>query len=179
MPNWCECDLSVSVPWGQELTEEDRKKAKPELKRFKEFSTTEKEIDGKKETNILDTNKFIPYPEKFRKLDKEAAKAKNPFSVKDGFSSGGYEWCCKNWGTKWGICHAEFLEEGNEELKYEFECAWSPPLPVIKKMSELFPLLEFELRYFEMGCGFKGLYRCENGELTKDETGAYYGSRGG
>ncbi len=159
MPNWCECDLSVSVPWGQELTEEDRKKAKAELKRFKDFPVTENEIDGKKEINILDTNKFIPYPEEL--------------------GSGRYEWCCKNWGTKWGICNPQIFEEGVEDLKYEFECAWSPPLPVIKKMSELFPLLEFELRYFERGVGFKGLYRCEAGEVTEDKGGAYSGDRGG
>ncbi len=92
MPNWCECELSVSVPLGTELNEQDRKKAKAELKRFKDFSTTSKEIEGKKDRNVLDTNKFIPYPEKFRKLDEEAAKAKNPMKLKDGFNYGGYEW---------------------------------------------------------------------------------------
>ena len=62
MPNWCECDLSVSVPWGKELTEEKREMAKVELRKFKGFSMTEKKIDGKKENSVLNTNKFIPYP---------------------------------------------------------------------------------------------------------------------
>ena len=102
----------------------------------------------------------------------------NPEPEKDGFNSGGYEWCSKNWGTKWGICRAE-LYETEEELQYNFECAWSIPEPVIKKMSELFPLLNFELRYFEGGMGFNGLLEYENGKEIENKCGDYFGNRGG
>ncbi len=102
---------------------------------------------------------------------------------KDGFNSGGYEWCRKHWGTKWNACRVETGtltncgEDGTVEM--HFSTAWSPPLPVIRKASEMFPELDFELRYFERGCGFNGLCICRGGEAVIDEAGPYFGHRGG
>lgn len=195
MPNWCECELVVK---GEES----------ELEKFKEFAQTKED----NEVNVLDTNKFIPYPKKFKNFDdkrkKWAEKAdefakrhgcdcwycgdkltddlrKRFLSVnpepKDGFNSGGYEWCCENWGTKWGICEASISKIACvwEELEYFFECAWSPCIPVIKKMSKMFPKLAFTLRYFERGLGFSGYLRCEKGRIIENLTGEYFGNRGG
>ena len=168
MPNWCECDLSINS---------DEKKDFKELKRFKAFAKTK--------DNVLDTEKFVPYPAKFKKQDKiaEAHHKKTPpdYSVKDGYNNGGYEWCLKNWGTKWGICRPELEEEDFDygELLYKFESAWNPPIPVIIAMSKMFPTLTFEMRYFEMGCEFNGLLVCEAGKITKQEEGKYFGNRGG
>jgi len=109
-----------------------------------------------------------------------------PPYIKDGFNSGGYEWCIKNWGTKWGICNAELgnadyisADSISYELEYTFDTAWSPPTPIVKKMSEMFPSLTFTLKYFEGGGGFNGLYVCEKGEVIRDLTGDYFGNRGG
>jgi hypothetical protein len=176
MPNWVECDLRIT------LIDNKEDKLMAEFKKFKAFAKTVMMKGGKKETNHLDTNKFIPYPEKFKLMD-EAAKD-NPVSkrgeyIKDGFNSGGYEWCAENWGTKWGICHAEFDNMDSYEMTYNFDCAWSPCLPVIKKMSEMFPKLCFELRYFECGSEFNGIYVCKNGEIIREQQGEYFGDRGG
>jgi hypothetical protein len=46
-------------------------------------------------------------------------------------------------------------------------------------MSKKFPDLEFDLRYFERGAEFNGVYRCKAGDVTDDRTGDYFGSRGG
>lgn len=51
MPNWCESELSV---YGEEK----------EVKKFRAFAQGE---DG-----VLDANKFIPYPKRFRLLDEKA-----------------------------------------------------------------------------------------------------------
>jgi len=200
IPNWVECDLRIT------LSKENDKQALKQLKEFRKFAQTGKGDDS----NCLDTEQFIPYPKKFKKLDeqrhklKQAYKAKqdaagydkmtekekdkwredNPdtsWDFKDGFNSGGYEWCNNNWGTKWGICHAELRDENFEygELEYGFESAWGPPLPVILAMSKKFRLLNFELRYFECGAGFNGWYECANGKVIHNEEGNYYGDRGG
>ena len=98
--------------------------------------------------------------------------------INDGFNSGGYKWCCENWGTKWGICNAEVVQEFLERIShidYCFDTAWSPPLPVVLKMSEMFPGLRFILRYFECGCAFNGVYICEKGEVVEDLQAAYSG----
>lgn len=119
-----------------------------------------------------------------KKGEKLRGKAKENFeSMTDGFNSGGYEWCCENLGTKWGICRAEIEDEtdyeGESELRYSFETAWSPPSPVIIRMSVLFPSLKFELRYFEGANCFNGILVCEKGKVTTDKQGEYFGSRGG
>ncbi len=100
-----------------------------------------------------------------------------------------YDWCCEHWGTKWNAARAiinperteQWEEPGQQQCRVEvnFETAWSPPKPVIKRASELFPELRFELRYFEGGCQFNGIFVCENGEEDWDECGKYYGTRGG
>lgn len=175
-----------------------------ELLKFKEFA--------KDAECLLSANKFIPYPEKFEKMDKEAreyeksrseyqkklekegmsqtaacTKAYDKFPhKKDGYNSGGHAWCVKNWGTKWGMYEIQLLEEDYNEkyikgdyLYYTFHTAWSPPLPIIKKMSELFPTLEFDLRYFEQGQQFNGIFRLKNNKILDDRQGEYFGGRGG
>ncbi len=189
MPNWCSNDLRITG---------DLK----ELKRFKQFA--EGTFEGQKE--LLSADKFIPYPKEYKEKDekateqdklredyiakhgrtdkaKEEAWEKYP-SLSTGFNDGGYAWCIKNWGTQWGFCHTELLEEadfkdGNGELFYSFDTAWSPALPVIKTMGKMFPLLTFDLRYFEQGEGFNGMLRIEKGKVTHDKTGEYFGDRGG
>ena len=70
------------------------------LKSFLEFA--------KEDDKILSANKFIPYPDEYLIMDKIAAekRVKGDYMAKDGFNSGGYQWCLQNWGTKWGIYDA-------------------------------------------------------------------------
>jgi len=147
------------------------------LKSFLEFS--------KEDDKLLSANKFIPYPDEYTVLDKiaEEQRLKGNYSAKDGFNSGGYEWCCNNWGTKWGIYDASILSQKLEgkkgRLKITFQSAWSPPLPVILAMSKKFESLKFKLKYYEMGMGFKGTYIAEKGEVLEDSDAKYNGNRGG
>ena len=195
MPNWCDCDLSIGA------VDED-KKSITELKKFVKFA--------KSKDNAIDTEKFIPYPKKLRDADIKVQKVrdahrkkqdkanfkdmtkeeqetwikKNPdksWKMKDGFNNGGYDWCCKNWGTKWGICDASLEDEDYKygRLNYQFKSAWSPPAPVIVKMSKLFPTLTFDLRYFECGGGYNGWLSCRGGIALENKTGDYFGNRGG
>jgi hypothetical protein len=135
--------------------------------------------------HLLSANKFIPYPEKYRILDEQAEieyKKGNSF-VKDGYNSGGYEWCRDNWGTKWGIYDAviksQKLTGKIVRVKYKCQSAWSPAVKIVLAMSKKFPTLTFDMKYYERGMQFKGNYVAKNGELLKDETGKYSGRRGG
>jgi hypothetical protein len=149
LPNHCENDLRVTGP-------------KDELKRFKKFAKGINPWAEDRKEELLSCHKIIPAP-------KEA--------IKD-YGKVGYRWCIDNWGTKWG-CYETDLQEQDRELFYAFQSAWSPPLPVIKKMGEMFPKLNFDLRYFEAGMGFNGMYRIEKGKVVSDESGNYFGNRGG
>src|SRR5512135_3092246 len=173
MPNFCENDLSVEGP-------------KDVVLEFLKFAAGE---------SPFDFNRFIPYPEKYLRLD-NAAKAwdkehegrldydwrKRP---KDGFNSGGYEWRVRNWGTKWPASRVKVETpvtgyDGNTlHVVFHFDTAWSPPLQVIENAAERYPALSFDLRYFECGAQFNGLFYCSGGEVKADESGPYFGTRGG
>lgn len=173
MPNWCECDLTV------EGTARG-------LREFLEFCGERFKFD-----------RFIPYPEEYRVLDEAARRWDEQCEAgpencrgprpKDGFNQGGYEWCIENWGTKWDARRVVMPagptdgDDGPDALEIEitFETAWAPPWPVILAASKRFPALAFDLRYFERGQGFNGWLRCEGGEVVVDESGDYFGSRGG
>jgi len=145
MPNWVMCDLVVTGP-------------RKELDEFKDFiKGTNEEGDEK----VFDFNKVIPYPEEFKQPDLDT-----------GFNNGGYEWCCKNWGTKWNTSDAD-LNERDDELIYTFDTAWSPPNPVIHKLGDLFPKLNFNLTYTEPGDGFKGELDIRQGKVYNDVASDY------
>ena len=157
MPNWCDCDLYVE---GN----------KWDIEHFKDFAR-----EGVKP---LSEECFIPYPKKFRDMDEEA-RLDN--SLKDGFNSGGYEWCKENWGTKWGICEPTepVVYPKKNKLFYAFQTAWSPPIPIILAMSKKFERLKFTLKYYEGANCFKGTYICKNGVVISQTDKEYRGSRGG
>ena len=172
MPNWCENDLRVEGP-------------KEVLEEFLRFAAGESRFDF---------NRFIPYPEEFRRRDEIAAAwdrkhETQPYDwrlrPKDGFNSGGYEWCVRHWGTKWPACRVEVEgpvtgDDGTTlEVTYHFDTAWSPPKPVIERAAKLYPALRFELSYFERGAQFHGRLCCSGGEVESDESGPYFGNRGG
>ena len=119
MPNHCSQDLWVTGPTNT-------------LKEFKEFAKETRVYNDGSEDLLLSTNKFIPYPQKFIDMDNHAkiANLESSIYIKDGFNSGGYEWCIENWGTKWGIYDCtivrENLSKNNGAIKYKFNSAWSP-----------------------------------------------------
>lgn len=59
-----------------------------------------------------------------------------------------YGWRVENWRTKWNAVDAQSTEDG-----YIFDTAWSAPLPVIKKLSELFPKITFDLTWSDEDAG--------------------------
>jgi hypothetical protein len=178
MPNWCECDLYI----------EGAKEKVEELLRL--MKTAESDFDF---------NRVIPYPERFRDLDGIAEAWDKlhppPWNVDewktrplDGFNQGGYRWRVQNWGTKWLPCEVqigqlECWHDGNDvevaRVEINFWTPWSPPTLVIQRAAQLFPELRFDLRYFEGGAMINGRFTCENGEVAAEESGRYFGNRGG
>ena len=99
--------------------------------------------------------------------------ATNGEQPKDGYNQGGYEWCIKHWGTKWSFVDTELQEDitrpKNKSITYNANTAWAPPLPLIIKMSELFPTLTFRIKYQEQGMGFSGSMKCKNGMILAEK----------
>lgn len=55
-----------------------------------------------------------------------------------------YDWCVKNWGTKWNACEPTLDSDGNDMDYLRFETAWSAPHPILSKLSEMFPGVTFQ-----------------------------------
>ena len=198
MPNWCENDLIISADAKLAGSVKDLEKFQELMKGNGKYEDNE---------TVFDFNNVLPYPKKFLDMDKAAHDfeklreaeierrgykgvnempkkereeifKKYPWDkVKDGYNSGGYDWCSSTWGTKWNACDAIVERKGNK-LKYTFNTAWAPPVPVIAKLGTMFPTLKFKLKYYEMGMGFQGVVDIQ-GDFVSEESSKYSGHRGG
>lgn len=116
MPNWCENELTITGPDVNRVLEAIRSENDPE-----------------QEVRLFDFNRIIPYPQIYRDLDLRAAAYQEKLLaiprddperrqklealgleygvepgtpwIQDGYNSGGYEWSCDNWATKWNASH--------------------------------------------------------------------------
>lgn len=79
-----------------------------------------------------------------------------------------YEWCCKNWGTKWNAVETEFVDTDT----IEFQTAWSAPLPVVMELSRKFPerVVMIEWADEDMGSNV-GQLALRDAEIAVDEVG--------
>ncbi len=90
-----------------------------------------------------------------------------------------YSWCVENWGTKWNagsvscdttVGNMELLASAQDtspvEITYTFDTAWSPPTPVIAKLSEMYPTVSITHSYIEEGYVFAGEVMYQAGEVV-------------
>jgi len=72
----------------------------------------------------------------------------------------GYNWRVDNWGTKWNGTEVECLEVVDREVEqcveFYFDTAWGPPIPVIARLSTVFPDAIVGIAYDEPGMDFGG-----------------------
>ena len=75
-----------------------------------------------------------------------------------------YSWCLANWNTKWNALDVEYYEYANE---IRFQTAWSAPVLVIEKISELFPDITIHFLFSDedigVNCG-ELFYYANNGK---------------
>ena len=68
-----------------------------------------------------------------------------------------YEWSVNNWGTKWNAYECAARELGTEHSELSFWTAWSPPHPVLQRLSEQHPDITIEHEWADeqigMNCG--------------------------
>lgn len=114
----------------------------------------------------LDFEKLIPQPEHI----KDEVEVEIPFrgDISGSKFPAWYEWCCKNWGTKWNACHTEVSREG-EAIRLFFNTAWSPPIPIFNEVARRFPNLKIEGEYIDEMYNFGGNILCQNGKVEFED----------
>lgn len=66
-----------------------------------------------------------------------------------------YDWCVRNWGTKWDIYDVNHASLDGDTLELSFMSAWSPPIEALVT-GMLNHGYTFDLYYEEGGCCFIG-----------------------
>ena len=138
MPNWAENELTITGPDVQKV-----------------LNTICSESSADDEARTLDFDKIIPYPKIYKELDQRSHEYQEKFLaigkddperqdklnalsaeygvepgtpwLKDGFNSGGYDWCCENWATKWnarGISLTTRKDNSKEPTRKTAQCSF-------------------------------------------------------
>ena len=201
MPNWCECDLTVKGPKDEidrmlaERSSEadpngrpcDREKRWIDFNKVipyaKEFASQDEIVHIERQQVEAITKGMGPDERKafFHRFgNANRAAGFDPYGPKDGYNSGGYEWCVRYWGTKWPAGDFHRPKQSDKCFRVSFSTPWGPALPVFQELSVLHPELEVTLRYYERGMGFQGIAVFKAGRILKDKrSNDYNGSRGG
>lgn len=80
-----------------------------------------------------------------------------------------YEWCCKNWGTKWNACGYDENTDYSDSDFIWFQTAWSAPVPVIQKLSEMYPNIELTLEFADEDLGQNcGEMKFKDGDIFEE-----------
>jgi len=81
-----------------------------------------------------------------------------------------YEWARTHYGTKWGCYSVDFNKDA-----ILFDSAWSPPIPAIETISEMYPNATFTLAYAEGGSCYWGTTVIQNGAIIDtDESDEFW-----
>lgn len=92
-------------------------------------------------------------------------------------SQGPEDWYHNNinsWGTKWDVAGPDVsinYQEGSDSIGYGFDSAWSPPTLTTERLTEIFPELTIQHKYYESGMGFWGIITYKGGEQVEQEGG--------
>jgi hypothetical protein len=149
MPNWFYFTLDVS---GK----------KEEVQNFVDNVKGSKHYDT--EGYEFDFNHFIPQPDD---IFKDSLGEKERRECKENDIPNWYDWNVAHWGTKWNAVVDDWQDDGNS-VTYYMRTAWSDPRPIIIKMIEKYPHLDFWVSGEEESNSY-GIYVCSSDNVFLEE----------
>ena len=79
-------------------------------------------------------------------------KVVKPPNTPEYHKTGWYDWNTEHWGTKWNA----YNQEQRDDNTIAFDTAWNFAEPVIRRLSELYPDLDFGASYIDELWNFAG-----------------------
>lgn len=147
-------DFNRIIPMPEDLLIDDGGNYEFAIQVFCANDTERMEIQNREKISDSSMKRYISLGEKY---------AKN--KLKYGYCAW-YYWRIHNWGTKW---NAYEIEQIDNTIK--FETAWATPIPVIRKLSEIFPTITIDHKFADEDIGNNcGHYVWIHGDIIcKDE----------
>lgn len=147
MPNWVKNNLRIKTNGEKVLEVLEMLKDKSGDMTFEKVAPMPDELQ--------DTKSPVP--------DDVPQEERNRLAEKYG-ADNWYDWHCINWGCKWDASESGFYREDGYEM-VTFSTPWSPPKTFLKKLSSMFPNIEFEMQFSEEGMLFVGALVAKGGEM--------------
>jgi hypothetical protein len=172
MPNWCQNTLTIRG------TSDD-------IKRFAAENAYKGPVDTDEARGNVDHplsfEACFPTPEEFRdKPSPPPGRKMIPNELMELLAGtiepyDWYTWRVVNWGTKWDVGDGTRVDGNPEDgyIRYDFDTAWSPPVPWVLSVSKRYPSIAFYLQYEEGGCSFEGYMKIVNGKTLEEHQGEY------
>ena len=135
MPNWTSNRLRIQT---DSLSETEFKKIEELKEIFKSDSPFNKIIPQPDWSTIPNEDGELPVIKEYKNRLGEVAFTINEFPSSGQQDDRWYSWCNQNWGTKWDACHVQITRDDKDYLEICFDTAWSPAIPVIEKIRELY-----------------------------------------
>lgn len=137
----------------------DFEKIVPMPETYHKYDTTNhpdaRGLEVGKHVNQWDDNTPIVTEELIEEYKRATAEQRDKYGV-----VGWYNWHCRYWGTKWNSY------DHDSDNGYTFNTAWSAPLPVLERLSQLFPDADVHFIYADENMGYNTGAGCfRNGEL--------------
>tara|TARA_B100000029_G_scaffold455373_1_gene482584 strand:+ start:12300 stop:13010 length:711 start_codon:yes stop_codon:yes gene_type:complete len=174
MPNWCENSMTV---FGEVETLNKFAEAITSKERENVYEGTAYELKDN-EISVTIFSNLLPAPENGSKkiINDKGELVGTAFAdpERDGNDYiNGWDWCIKNWGTKWGDCDNRMTKDYDDtrgrtpRLDFTYDTAWGPA--DYSQISEMYPELFFMVTYQEHGMGFMGCELFHAGEKVTEE----------
>lgn len=161
MPNWCENKLVITG--DKKIVEEIVAKA----------GTHEN-------SSVFSFSAFDPLPQHLVGTTKGSNANNNPEGYVQALKGNQhfdydnwYDWQLAHWGTKWDCDNATLLTEaelaeGNYQVEFFYNTAWSPGVQFAITLSSQYPEVEVKNYYSESGMNFAGVAVAIGGNLIED-----------
>lgn len=142
-----------------------------------------RKTEWRKKIKEMGKEKVIELIHKDKSIDEHtAAQAELAVhAVEETGYSNWYDWRVDNWGVKWDIDPADFLNEtlfedeglGNPDIIIAFYTPWGPPDGILKRLSEQYPNAKFIMRSADIDDLGNGVYflSAEAGVINEIEIG--------
>ena len=164
MPNWCKNIVEV---FGEEA----------DIKAFKEMVASDEEAfslnsilpvpielhDVQSPVRIMTEQEIQEYKESHKDIHPDypiggpiTQETSDRLNKQYG-DNNWYDWCNRNWDTKWDVGDVVFQDDfENEWLRYEFDTAWGPPTNIFHELEKRFPNIRISWFFNEPGMEIAG-----------------------